>query len=74
MPLVTTNELLEVIRILVNPPWSREIKGLTASEIYDIYGGSLVEALNTRTSYEIVSQYYAWKEKHPNGLELKEEE
>lgn len=73
MPPVSAEELLGVIRILVNPPWSREIKGLTAAEIYDIYGGSLVEALNTRTSYEIVSQYYAWKEKHPNGLELKEE-
>jgi len=73
MPVVTTTELLEVIRILVNPPWGREIKGLTAAEIYDIYGGSFMDTINTRTPYEIVSQYYAWKEKHPNGLKLKED-
>lgn len=70
---VSSEELLEVIRILVNPPWGREVKGLTAAEIYDIYGGSMIEAINTRTPYEIVSQYKEWCEKHPNGLPLKED-
>ena len=70
---VSAEELLDVMRILINPPWGREVKGLTAAEIYDIYGGSLLETINTRTPYEIVSQYYAWKEKHPSGLELKED-
>lgn len=73
MPQVSAEELLEVMRILINPPWGREVKGLTSAEIYDIYGGSFMETINTRTPYEIVSQYYAWKEKNPNGLKLKED-
>lgn len=70
---VTAEELLDVMRILINPPWGRAIKGLSAAEIYDIYGGSLMETINTRTPYEIVSQYKEWREKHPNGLPLKED-
>ena len=73
MPQVSAEELLEVIRILVNPPWGKEVKGLTAAEIYDIYGGSLIEALNTRDPEELVQQYRVWCTKHPNGLELKED-
>lgn len=73
MPVVTTTELLEVIRILINPPWGREIKGLTAAEIYDIYGGTLLDALNTRDPEELVQEYRVWRSKHPNGLKIKEE-
>lgn len=73
MPLITANELLEVIRILANPQWGREVKGLTAAEVYDIYGGTLLDALNTRDPEELVHEYRVWRSKHPNGLELKEE-
>lgn len=73
MPVVTTNELLGVIRILANPPWGREVKGLTASEIYDIYGCNFLDALNTRDPEELVQEYRVWRSKHPNGLESKEE-
>ena len=72
MSQVSAEELLEVMRILINLPWGREVKGLTAAEIYDIYGGSLLEALNTRDPEELVQEYRVWRSKHPNGLELKE--
>ena len=73
MPSVSAEELLEVIRVLVNPSWGREVKGLTSAEVYDIYGGSLIEALNTRDPEELVQEYRVWRSKHPNGLKLKED-
>ena len=70
---VSSEELLDVMRVLINPPWGNAVKGLRSAEVYDIYGGSIVEAINTRTPYELVSQYKEWREKNPNGLKIKEE-
>lgn len=73
MSVVTANELLEVIRILANPPWGRKVKGLTAAEVSDIYGCNFLDALNTKDPEELVQEYRVWCSKHPNGLKLKED-